>query len=147
MCPGGKHRTICGLSHAAILRLSKLNIIGSDNDLSPVCRQAIIWTNAGILLIGPLGTHFSEMLIEIYTFSFKKMQVKMLSVKRQPFCLGLNVLNRMNCTICHKAIFHTTFFHYLSSVPEKLLWFIKHLSDGLYIFYSNLWNLSSEILT
>ena len=33
-------------------------------------RQAIIWTNAGILLIGPLGTNFSEILIEIHIFSF-----------------------------------------------------------------------------
>ena len=40
-------------------------IIGSDNGLSPGRRQAIIWTNAGILLIGPLGTNFSEILIEI----------------------------------------------------------------------------------
>ena len=29
--------------------------IGSDNSLAPVRRQAIIWTNAGILSIGPLG--------------------------------------------------------------------------------------------
>ena len=36
-------------------------------------RQAIIWTNAGILLIGPLGTNFSEILIKILTFSFKKL--------------------------------------------------------------------------
>ena len=34
-------------------------------------RQAIIWANAGMLLIGPLGTNFSEILIGIYTFSFK----------------------------------------------------------------------------
>ena len=33
----------------------------------------------------------------------------------------------------------------LSSVHEKLSWFIRHLSNGLYIFYSNLWNLSSDI--
>ena len=33
-----------------------LTIIGSDNGLSPGRRQAITWTNAGILLIGPLGT-------------------------------------------------------------------------------------------
>ena len=33
--------------------------IGSDNGLSPDQCQAIIWTNAGILLIGPLGTNFS----------------------------------------------------------------------------------------
>ena len=29
--------------------VSKLNIIGSDNGLSPGLRQAIIWTNADIL--------------------------------------------------------------------------------------------------
>ena len=72
---------------------SKLTIIGSDNGLSPDRRQAIIWTNAGLLLIGPLGTNFSEILIEILTFSFKKMRLKVSSAKRWPFCLGLNVLN------------------------------------------------------
>ena len=41
--------------------VSKLAITGSDNGLSPGRRQAIIWTNAGILLIWPLGTNFSEM--------------------------------------------------------------------------------------
>ena len=61
--------------------LSKLTIIDSDNGLSPGRRQAIIWTNAGILLIGTLGTNFSEILGEIYTFSFKKMHLKMSSVK------------------------------------------------------------------
>ena len=70
-----------------------LTIIGSDNGLSPGRRQAITWTNVGILLIGPLGTNFSEMLIEIHTFSFKKIHLKMLSGKWRPFCLGLNVLN------------------------------------------------------
>ena len=50
----------------------KLTIIGSDNGLSPDRRQAIIWTNAGLLLIGPSGTNFSEILIEILTFSFRK---------------------------------------------------------------------------
>ena len=29
---------------------------------------AIIWTDAGILSIGPLGTNFGEILIEIRTF-------------------------------------------------------------------------------
>ena len=73
--------------------VSKLTIIGSDNGLSPVRRQAIIWTNAGLLSIGPLGTNFSEILIEILTFSFEKMRLKVSSAKRRPFCLGLNVLN------------------------------------------------------
>ena len=72
--------------------VSKLAIIGSDNGLSPDRRQAIIWTNAGLLLIGLLGTNFSEILIEILAFSFKKKRSKVSSAKRRPFCLGLNVL-------------------------------------------------------
>ena len=73
--------------------ISKLTIIGSDNGLSPDRRQAIIWTNAGLLLIGHLGTNFSEILIQILTFSFKKMHLKVSSAKRRPYCLGLNVLS------------------------------------------------------
>ena len=72
--------------------VSKLTIIGSDNGLLPDRRHAIIWTNAEILLIGSLGTNFSEILIEILTFSFKKMHLKVSSAKRRLFCLGLNVL-------------------------------------------------------
>ena len=75
--------------------VGKSTIIGSDNGLSPDRRQAIIWTNAGILLIGPLGTYFSEILTGIQTFSFKKMYLKMSSAKWCPFCLGLNVLMRL----------------------------------------------------
>ena len=51
--------------------VSTLPIMSSDNGLSPGRRQAIIWTNAGLLLIEPLGTNLSEILIEIYTFSLK----------------------------------------------------------------------------
>ena len=72
--------------------VGNLTIIGSDNGLLPGRHQAIIWTNAGIVLIRPLGTNFSEILIGIQTFSFKKMYLKMSSVKWRPFCLGLNVL-------------------------------------------------------
>ena len=72
--------------------VSKLTIIGSDNGLSPGRRQAIIWTNAGILLIWPLVTNFNEIPTEIYIFSFKKMHLKMSSAKWRPFCIGLNVL-------------------------------------------------------
>ena len=70
--------------------VSDITIIGSDNGLSPGRRQAIIRTNAGILLIRPLGTNFSEILTEILLF--KKMRLKVSSAKRRPFCLGLNVL-------------------------------------------------------
>ena len=72
--------------------VGNLTTIGPDNGLSPGRRQAITWINVGILLIGPLGTNFSEMLIEIHTFSFKKIHLKMSSGKWRPFWLGLNML-------------------------------------------------------
>ena len=72
--------------------VSNLTIIGSDNGLSPGRRQDIIWTNAGMLLIGLLETNFSEILIKIITFSVKKMHLKVSSAERRPFWLGLNVL-------------------------------------------------------
>ena len=79
--------------HVNSLRPSgKLIIIGSNNGLSPGRRQAIIWTNIGILSIGPLATNFNEILIGIQTFSLKKMRLKLSSGKWCPFCLGLNVL-------------------------------------------------------
>ena len=83
--------------------VGKLTIIGSDNGLSPGRRQAIIWTNAAILLIGPLGTNFSEISIKIHILSFKKMHLKMSSGKWRPFCLGLNVLTHL-FLVSHKYI-------------------------------------------
>ena len=70
--------------------VSKLTIIGSDNGLVSGRQHAIIWTYAGILLIGPLGIKFSEILFEIDKFSFKEIHFKMAG-KRQLFCLILNV--------------------------------------------------------
>ena len=94
-CAHGTYIILQPLNHLGRVThvcVSKITIIGSDNGFSPGRRQAIIWTNVGILLIGPLGTNFSEILIEIYAFSFKKRRFKMSSGKWRPFCLGLNVL-------------------------------------------------------
>ena len=59
-----------GVVHICV---SKLTIIGSDNGLAPGRRQAIIWINAGILLLGPWESNFSDILIKILPFPFKKM--------------------------------------------------------------------------
>ena len=71
--------------------VGSLIIIGSYNSFVPTNRQAIIWTNAGVFLIGLLGTNFSEILIGIQTSSSKKMHWKMSSGKWRPFCLCFNV--------------------------------------------------------
>ena len=75
----------------------RLTHMRPDNGLSPGRRQAIIWTNVGILLIGPLGTKFSGIIIEIYIFSFKQMHLKLSPGNRRQFCLGLNVFKHHWC--------------------------------------------------
>ena len=81
--------------------VSDLTSIGTDNGLSPGRRQAIIRTNVWILSIRPLGTNFSEFLVEILIFSFKKMRLKLSPAKRRPFCLGLNELtSAKRCWLC-----------------------------------------------
>ena len=70
--------------------VGKLTNIGSDNGLLPRRRQAIIWTNAGILLIGPLGTNFGEILIVIDTFqenALENVVCEMASISFRPQCV------------------------------------------------------------
>ena len=93
-------RRLCGYCHIVLTHwgrvthicVGNLTTIGSDKSLSPGRRPAITWTNVGILLIGPLGTNFSGLVIEIHIFAFKKIYLKMSSGKWWPCCLGLNVL-------------------------------------------------------
>ena len=109
--------------------ISKQTIIGSDIGLSPGRHQAIIWTNVGILLIGPLGTKFNEILIEIHAFSFKEMHLKMSSGKWRPSCLGPNVLScysRKGFTMENWGPFHERVFHCISNMME--IWFCSHRS-------------------
>ena len=122
------------------LCVSKLNIIGSDNGLSPGRHQAIIWTNAGMLLICPLGTNFSGILFEYHTFSFKKMHLNMSSWKWQPFLswpqcvkstwfaicdyetvsLGLNLLLVSYQALCPKQLMTTGAKSWLRAIKWRL---------------------------
>ena len=106
--------------------VSKLTIIGSDNGLSPGRRKAIIWTNDGILLIWTFRTHFSEIVSEIHTFSFKKMYFKMSSGKWRLSCLGLNVLTGMD-PLCHYE-HHQNYSIFVSFYYE--FWYSDELSWG-----------------
>ena len=74
--------------------VGNLTIIGSNNRLSPGRLQAIIWTNAGILLIGPLGTNFSEIFAEITTFSFIFVQE---NVFESVVCEMAAILSQSHC--------------------------------------------------
>ena len=62
LCETSCPATLLGLTHwsrVTHICVSELSIFGSDNGLSPGRRQAIIKTNAGLLLIWSLGTNFS----------------------------------------------------------------------------------------
>ena len=96
--------------------------IGSDNGLSPIRRQAIIWTNAGVLSIEPLGINFNEILIKIQHFSFTKMHLKISSAKWKPFCSGRNELTVLRwhiiliCIFRHKPISH----HFTGNISKYI---------------------------
>ena len=121
-----------------------LTIIGSDNGLSPGWRQAIIWTNVGLLLIGPLGTNFSEILIKILTFSFKKIHLKVSSAKRRPFCLGLNVLT-MHWNNGLKPIQHQAINHLNQLIPPVYVMYINLVPYHNDTWWTTQWELLTYI--
>ena len=102
--------------------INKLTIIGSDNGCVPSRGQAIIGTNARILLIPTFSTNCSEILSKINIFSFKKTHLKVSSAKWRPICLSLNVLKYG----------HVCYHKYISDLPwigwtqrNKALWIFK----------------------
>ena len=119
--------------------VDELTIICSDNGLSPGRRQAITWTNYGLLLIRPLGTNFSEILIEIPIFSFQKIHLKMSSGNQKPFCLDLNVLTVKMSELmeyCPKSVDKGTIIKVLSITPPTIyqtIYFERCLWMALFI--------------
>ena len=78
-----------------------LTIVGSDNGLSPSRHQFIIWTNAGILLIGPLETNFSDFFYQhpyifIQENVFENVTWKMEAILLRPQCVKENPLKYKN---------------------------------------------------
>ena len=59
-----------------MLKWPGLSLVTENNGLSPVWHQAIIWTNTDSTVNWTPGTKFSEIVIKIWTFSFKDMQFK-----------------------------------------------------------------------
>ena len=109
--------------------VSKLTIISSDNGLAPCRGQAIIWANAGILLINPLGTNFSEILIKkscifIKENAFKNAVWKMLAILYPPQCV-ITLKPRQDAShfaeICSQG----------SNYESKLVWLfhVSHLNS------------------
>ena len=75
---------------AVYMSMNWVSIV-SGNGLLPVRRQAITWTNAGLLSNRHMGTNFSEIWIRILSFSFKKIHTP----EWRPFCPGGDELKDM----------------------------------------------------
>ena len=84
------------LSHWGLVThicVNYVTIIGSYIGLLPGQRQAIIWTNDKKLLIGPLRTNLSEIIIKIFIQEnvFENVVWKMLAILSQPRCANQNL--------------------------------------------------------
>ena len=75
--------------------VDNLTTIASDNGLPPSQHQAIIWTNVHWTLRNKLQSKS----IEMYTFSFRKMHLKMSPGKWRSIWFGLNVLTQHPCWV------------------------------------------------
>ena len=106
-CLHWRFRSLTHWDRVTHIHVSKLTIIVPDNGLTPGRRQAIIWTNAGILLILTWGTNFSEILSEILTFSFKKMHLKMAAILSQPQCVNRWTPGNMTCLEVRQVGIHS----------------------------------------
>ena len=78
---------------------SKQGLHWSDNGLLPTQRQAIIWTNAGLLWIAPLETFYSEIWINKTIFlqynEFEYVICKMAAILSRPHCVFVFVFDEL----------------------------------------------------
>ena len=91
-----RHNALTHWGRVTHICVSKLTIICSVNGLSPGRRQAVIWTNDGLLPIGPQGTNFKEILIEIHAFLFKKIHFKMSSGKMAAILSPFQIVKKLH---------------------------------------------------
>ena len=79
------------------------------------------------MLIGPWGTNFSEISIEIHTFSFKKIHLKISCGKWCPFCLGLNLIILILDGFLTIALRHDQNGKHGANSNFKCIFFIKNI--------------------
>ena len=112
------------LTHWGCLKhicVNKQTIIGSDNSLSPGRHQAILWTNGGLLWIGPLGTSVNE--------------VSCIFIRENAFeyvvCKTALILSQLSASIC--AMFKL-----------RILWASIYYGSWIYKMRVNEWYAGNE---
>ena len=93
--------------------------------------KVIIWTNAGILLIGSLWTYFSGIWIMIQRFSYKKINLKESSANWRPFHLSLNVLTPCSVRLMTSVLvecYDVLYTYLMGDSRKNELYIAKHIS-------------------
>ena len=115
--------TIIILSHwGRVTHVCVRNLIcsGPDNGLSPGRCQAIIWTNVGILLIGPIGTKFNfnrnsnnflegnafEHVCEMAVILFRPQCVNVFNRRIHNNCISVTIIPSFTSCIFSFAVLH-----------------------------------------
>ena len=83
--------------------------------------------------------NFGENLIEIHTFSLRKMHLKISFAKWWPFCLCLDMLMRLGACFNIKI---PSYQYDNSYCGDKMIWWPAHLHNG--ISYMVRWHLHTE---
>ena len=110
---------------------------GSANGLSPVRRQAITWTNADLLSIGPLGTNFSEIEFKIQNVSFIKKHLKISSDKIAAILSRGEFMWYIYLQDCFHGIGRIVWFPQYHEVILKDIWKIAQLYQRLLLYMMN----------
>ena len=118
--------------------------MGSDNGLLSIRRQAIAWTNNGLLcllLIGLLGTNFNEILIKKH-FTQEKAFENVICQIGDHFVQG----DELTCVCCQKVL--SSSFHIRNALPHNSKkhrkTFAKKNQDFLQPLYTKLGTLGTE---
>ena len=106
--------------------VGKLTISGSDNGLSPGRHQAIIWTNAGILLIGHLGTGLGS-----NTYLYLQIQIQ-IQIRR--ICICICIWSNFKPCICICICIWSAVFGVFDKYVFKYTFFLGHFQN------ISLWN-------
>ena len=126
--------------------IGNLTIIDSDNGLSPGRRQAIIWTNAGILLFWILRNKFQWNLnshIFIQENAFESVVCEMVTILYRPQCVKTVVHGCINKNISSRLFSWPWVVHYVP-ILSLILSYMFNSFDVLTVC-SVLWIRSSTL--
>ena len=101
--------------------VNKLDVIGSSNGLSPVRRQAVVWINDDLLLIGPLEIIFGEIAIKITSTFIQEDAFENVVCETGLFCFGLIVFQACKFTALYGVLVPHKYFDNTQTACQALL--------------------------